>query len=161
VIGKARLNPESQQKYGSPYYVTHRAHLHQVLHARAVELGADIHLNKKVLKFEVADGGDVAFEDGLVIRPDLTIAADGKCEAHPRKDSTQMTSLPGLKSQARKQLNGSTDRGPVGHGLSAYRATISVDEIKADPELAWIIETSSLNLWSVWPGACFCERGPS
>jgi salicylate hydroxylase len=77
VIGKANLNPESEQRFGSPYYVTHRAHLHEVLHQAAVELGVPIHLQKKVVKYGVEEGS-VTFEDGLVVKPDLVVAADGK-----------------------------------------------------------------------------------
>lgn len=58
--------------------MTHRAHLHHVLHQRAVELGVEIHLNKKVLRYEESIVATVVFEDGLVINPDLTVAADGE-----------------------------------------------------------------------------------
>jgi salicylate hydroxylase len=76
-IGKASLNPESEQRFGFPYYVTHRAHLHDVLHHRAVELGVSIHLNMKVERYSV-DEGSVKFEDGSIINANLVIAADGK-----------------------------------------------------------------------------------
>jgi salicylate hydroxylase len=71
------LNPESEQRFGSPYYVTHRAHLHEVLHHRAVELGVSIHLNMKVEKYGV-DEGSVVFEDGSIVTANLVIAAEGK-----------------------------------------------------------------------------------
>lgn len=77
VIGKAAFNPESEQRFGSPYYVTHRAYLHKVLHHKAVELGALIHLNKKVYKYGL-DDGTVAFEDGSLVSADLIVAADGE-----------------------------------------------------------------------------------
>lgn len=76
IIGRARLNPESMQLYGSPYYVTHRAHLHDVLHERTKELGVPIYLKKRVNNYEV-ERGEVTFDDGEVVMKDLVIAADG------------------------------------------------------------------------------------
>ncbi|KAL5335593.1 hypothetical protein BJX70DRAFT_390532 [Aspergillus crustosus] len=128
IIGNARLNPCSEEKFGSPYYVTHRAHLHDALHERAVELGVHVKLRKKVEVYK-PDEGIVRFADGEVVNSDLVIAADG------------------LKSFARKVLNGDQDKGPFGHGLSAYRATVPMSAIRADPQLKWIADSPSLNLW--------------
>ncbi|KAL4862807.1 hypothetical protein BDV12DRAFT_190153 [Aspergillus spectabilis] len=127
VIGNARLNPRSE-KFGSPYYVTHRAHLHDALHERAQELGVLVKLRKRVERYE-AEEGVVRFADGDIVRSDLVVAADG------------------LKSFARKILNGHKDKGPYGHGLAAYRSTVSMDAIRADPQLRWIADSPSLNLW--------------
>ena len=77
VIGSANMNPTFEQRFGSPYYVIHRAHLHDVLHHRAVELGVSIHLNKRVEKYSV-DEGSVSFEDGSIVNADLIIAAEGR-----------------------------------------------------------------------------------
>ncbi|KAL3479834.1 hypothetical protein BJX99DRAFT_255270 [Aspergillus californicus] len=127
IIGNASLNPELQERFGAPYYVTHRAHLHDVLHERVQELGVPVQLGKRVEGYD-ADGG-VEFGDGEVIQADLVVAADG------------------IKSAARKKLNGEKDKGPHGHGLAAYRATVAMHEIRADPLLKWIADSPGLNLW--------------
>ncbi|EXJ56370.1 uncharacterized protein A1O5_12637 [Cladophialophora psammophila CBS 110553] len=128
IIGKAKLNPESEQRFGSPYYVTHRAHLHEVLHDRTVELGVPVYLSKRVQKYDTQNG-EVTFDDGNLIKADLIVAADG------------------LKSTARRELNSAKDKGPWGHGLSAYRGTIAVADMRADPLTKWIVEQPNLHLW--------------
>ncbi|KAL2835281.1 hypothetical protein BDW59DRAFT_156097 [Aspergillus cavernicola] len=127
-IGNARLNPELEEEFGSPYYVTHRAHLHDALHERVRGLGVPVRLGKRVEGYEV-DDGVVRFSDREVVKTDLVIAADG------------------IKSFARKLLNGERDKGPYGHGLAVYRATVSMDDIRADPLLKWIADSPALNLW--------------
>ncbi|KAH8800206.1 hypothetical protein F5884DRAFT_824959 [Xylogone sp. PMI_703] len=128
IIGQAKLNPESEQRFGSPYYVTHRAHLHEALHERTQELGVPVHLKKRVEKYNPGEGS-VVFGDGQVIKADLIIAADG------------------LKSLARRVLNGTKDKGPFGHGLAAYRATVDMAQIKADPLTKSMAESPNLHLW--------------
>ncbi|OAL36219.1 hypothetical protein AYO20_04377 [Fonsecaea nubica] len=128
VIGKARLNPDIKERFGSPYYVTHRAHLHEVLHERTVELGVSVYLSKRVQKYDTQNG-EVTFVDGQMIHADLIVAADG------------------LKSLARRELNGDKDKGPWSHGLSAYRGTISIADIRADSLTRWIAEQPNLHLW--------------
>jgi salicylate hydroxylase len=81
VIGRAKLNPASMQRYGSPYYVTHRAHLHDVLHERTKELQIPIYLNRRVHDYDV-ELGKVVFAGGEVITKDLVIAADGKLDLY-------------------------------------------------------------------------------
>ena len=84
IIGKAKLNPEIEQRFGSPYYVTHRAHLHEVLHQGAVDLGVIVHLKKKVEDYGVEEGS-VTFEDGSVVNADLVVAADGGLNSKPQR----------------------------------------------------------------------------
>ncbi|KAH8810823.1 hypothetical protein F5884DRAFT_875731 [Xylogone sp. PMI_703] len=128
IIGRANLNPESEQRFGSPYYVTHRAHLHEALHSRTQDLGVPIWLQKKVKLYNELEGS-VTFEDGEVVKADLIVAADG------------------LKSLARSEINGTKDKGPFGHGLAAYRATVDIADIEADPLTKPIAESRSLHLW--------------
>lgn len=77
VIGKARFNPELEERFGSPYYVTHRAHLHEVLHERTQELGVRVVLSQKAAEYD-SEKGTVAFADGEVVKADLIVAADGE-----------------------------------------------------------------------------------
>ncbi|KAK0760489.1 hypothetical protein N5P37_006683 [Trichoderma harzianum] len=128
VIGHAKLGSEILQKYGSPYYVTHRAHLHDALYQRTKELKVPVILNHKAKSYDF-NNASVTFEDGTVVDADLVIAADG------------------LKSIARKALTSINDKGPEGHGLAAYRCTVSMAAIKADPLISRIAQKPSLNLW--------------
>lgn len=32
-------------------------------------------------------------------------------------------------------------------GFAAYRATVDVAKMKADPEISWLLERPSLNIW--------------
>lgn len=77
MIGRTNFNPEFEQRFGSPYYVTHRAHLHDVLHERAQELGVSVALNQKAECIDV-ENGIVTFEGGEAIKADLIVAADGR-----------------------------------------------------------------------------------
>lgn len=76
VIGHAKLGSEILQKYGSPYYVTHRAHLHDALYQRTKELKVPVILNHKAKSYDF-NNASVTFEDGTVVDADLVIAADG------------------------------------------------------------------------------------
>ena len=71
------MNPKSEQTFGSPSYVTHRAHLYAALHDAAIELGVVVHLNKTTTRYDPEEG-TVCFDDGLEIQADLVAAADGK-----------------------------------------------------------------------------------
>lgn len=77
VIGRTNFNPECEQRFGSPYYVTHRAHLHDVLHERTQELGVVVELNRKAESID-AENGIVRFTCGETIDADLIVAADGE-----------------------------------------------------------------------------------
>lgn len=77
LIGCAKLGQEVLQRFGSPYYVTHRADLHNVLHDHTRKLEIPIELNKKVEGYAVNEGR-VTFADGTSITADLVIAADGE-----------------------------------------------------------------------------------
>ena len=85
VVGDTRFNPEFSEWYGAPYYVIHRAHLHSVLHDRAVQLGVEIQLNWRVIKYGL-DEGSLTREDGTTIHADLIVAADGRS---PRRKQAQ------------------------------------------------------------------------
>ena len=76
-IAHTRLNPEFQDMFEGPYYVTHRAHLHEVLHERAVQLGAKIRLTCRIVEYR-PDQSSFVLENGSVIHADLIVAADGE-----------------------------------------------------------------------------------
>ncbi|OAP60201.1 hypothetical protein AYL99_05203 [Fonsecaea erecta] len=127
-IAHTRLNPEFSEWFDAPYYVIHRAHLHDILHQRAKELGVEVVLNHRVVQYD-PDTPSFTKEDGTTLTADLIIGADG------------------LKSIARRTLLGERYTEPFSGGLAAFRATVKIDEMKADPDTAWIAESNSLNLW--------------
>jgi len=55
---------------------------------------------------------------------------------------------------ARSTLLGLAEKGLRNHGFAAYRATLSVDDIKANETTAWIVDSPSLNLWLVQSKRC-------
>jgi salicylate hydroxylase len=80
-ISLSRLNPESEKRFGSPYYVTHRAHLHEALHERTQDLDIPVILNRKAESYDV-ENGTVTFMGGEIVRADLVVAADGTMLEH-------------------------------------------------------------------------------
>lgn len=77
VIGYTKLVPEFRQHFEGPYYVVHRAHFHEALHKRAVELGVVVHVAAKVAEYDTATSS-VTLHDGRMVSGDLIVAADGK-----------------------------------------------------------------------------------
>ncbi|KIW68827.1 hypothetical protein PV04_04747 [Phialophora macrospora] len=128
VIGNSRFNPECQELFGSPYYVTHRAHLHEILHQKAVELGVVVRLASRVEKYN-PDEPSFDLAGGETVKADLVVAADG------------------VKSLARKTLLGTADSGLRNHGLAVYRATVKVEEMLKNEKTAPLVESPNLHLW--------------
>jgi salicylate hydroxylase len=75
-IGKTKLVPDFRHKYYAPYWVVHRAHLHQALATHAAELGVSIQLNAKVESYKESEGSVLLF-GGAIESADLVVAADG------------------------------------------------------------------------------------
>jgi len=146
VISRARLNPEIEQRFGSPYYVTHRAHLHEVLYERTQELGVPVLLKQRAETYD-PENGVVIFDNGETIKVDMIIAADGTTFLTDLSVILLLNDNVGLKSKARQILNGSNYKGPKGHGLAAYRTTIQMNQILANPMTNWIAKSTDLNLW--------------
>jgi salicylate hydroxylase len=85
-IAHSRLGDQVLKKYGSPYYVTHRAHLHDALHERTQQLNVPVELSQKVQSYDL-ENSSVTFVDGKTVTADLVIAADGMS----RKDAENGT----------------------------------------------------------------------
>lgn len=80
VIGLTDLGPSFRSRFHAPYYVIHRANFHEVLHARAEELGVHIKLGSKVATYD-AEIPSAILDDGQVLTADLIVAADGEIES--------------------------------------------------------------------------------
>lgn len=77
MIGYTDLGQTFQENFGVPYYVVHRAHFHDALYKRALELGVIIRLDCTVIEYD-SQQGSVTLAGGSVVTGDLVIAADGK-----------------------------------------------------------------------------------
>ncbi|KAI5241768.1 hypothetical protein E4T42_07892 [Aureobasidium subglaciale] len=127
-VGFTKLIPEFQKSFDAPYYVVHRADFHDAMHKLALELGVEVLVSSRVVRYNSEDAA-VVTANGRKYSGDLVIAADG------------------VKSLARAVIIGTTASPPVPTGFAAYRATVDVEKMKEDPEIAWLLETSALNVW--------------
>ncbi|KAJ4362949.1 hypothetical protein N0V83_010066 [Neocucurbitaria cava] len=127
-IGRTALGEAFQDNFEVPYYVVHRAHFHNALHQRALQLGVSIQLGARIVRYNEKNAS-VELSDGTVVQGDLVIAADG------------------IKSIARETLCPEISHELQFNGFAAYRATVDVKKIREDPEIAWIVEKPSLNIW--------------
>ncbi|ORY24553.1 hypothetical protein BCR39DRAFT_486220 [Naematelia encephala] len=128
VIGLTKLVPEFERDFGAPYWVVHRAHLHQALLDRAVELGAKVHVDSRVTHVDF-DAGTVTVKNGRKYSGDLVLGCDG------------------LKSITRSHFLEGEDKGPSPSPFCAYRATVPTELLQGDPELAPLVEQPDLSLW--------------
>lgn len=71
---------EMRERYGAPYIVVHRAVLHSMLHKHAVEAGATLRLNTRVVKYDFENGA-VELHDGSRLTADLVVGADGELQS--------------------------------------------------------------------------------
>jgi salicylate hydroxylase len=76
MIGHTKLIPDFRETFGAPYYVIHRAHFHDALYRRALELGVMVHTGAKVVDYDL-DAPSITLEDGSMHVADLVIAAEG------------------------------------------------------------------------------------
>jgi salicylate hydroxylase len=125
---------ESAARYpGSFYWDFHRANLHRCLYDRAVELGAVVQTNSRVLDVETGLGqsgekGKVVLEGGREVKADLVVGADG------------------INTKLREVMLGREDP-PTPTGDLAYRLLLSTKEMLKDPDLASFVTDPQVNYW--------------
>jgi salicylate hydroxylase len=78
-IGFTKLVPDFRENFNAPYYVVHRAHFHNALYQRALELGVDVRIDSRVDQYDL-DTPSVTLGNGAVLSADLIVAADGECD---------------------------------------------------------------------------------
>lgn len=154
-IGYTKLVPDFREKFDAPFYVVHRAHLHQAMLERALEAGVEVKTKHKVRSY--SDSGASVFVEGVgEISADLVVAADGKdfkqiCDYTPVADI-----FTGIHSLARPKVNGQSEDKPVETGFAAYRATVDVEKMKEDPDTSWLLESPAQNIWyAIIRSLCF------
>ena len=130
---------ESAAKYpGTFYWDFHRAHLHNCLLARAVELGAVIRCNARVEDVVVSPNGNGASVllseekalpgEALRLEADLVVGADG------------------INSRTREIMLGHEDP-PTETGDLAYRLLLRTEEMVKDEALRGFVEDPQVNYW--------------
>ncbi|CAK9780354.1 unnamed protein product [Cutaneotrichosporon oleaginosum] len=127
-IGVTRLVPHFAAAFGAPYWVVHRAHLHEALVGRARALGATVEVQWRIESVDF-DAPSVTTADGRVVRGDIVVGCDG------------------LKSVTRRFFLGGEDPGPRETRFCAYRSTVPMAALRADPELRGLVEKPDLHLW--------------
>lgn len=124
---------------GTFYWDFHRANLHKVLLERAVELGADIKVQSRVVDVRISssdNNGDsdnaatatVILDSGVEYVADLVIGADG------------------INSCLREVLLSRADP-PTPTGDLAYRLLIPTEHMLTDPELRPFVTNPQVNYW--------------
>lgn len=68
---------------------------------------------------------------------------------HPDLDMKSDSFVKGVLSMARKEVLGGADNPPQLTGFAAYHAVVDIERMRQDPEVAWLLEKPSFNLWSV------------
>ncbi|GAD99320.1 hypothetical protein MYCGRDRAFT_54325 [Paecilomyces variotii No. 5] len=119
-----------EQALGRPWWVVHRAHLHDGLAAVAKKLGAEIYIDSRVTHLEYQSGDKVKVETlkGAQYTFDLVIGADG------------------INSVVRKTLFPDVRPEPPTNNC-AYRAIVPYDEIRKDPVAKELIEKLTMEVW--------------
>jgi len=77
LIGHTKLVPDFRKNFNGPYYVIHRAHFHDALYKRALQLGVRVRIASRVEKYD-SEAPSIQLASGEVIKSDLIIAADGE-----------------------------------------------------------------------------------
>jgi len=123
---------ESASKYpGTFYWDFHRASLHKCLLDRAIELGAVVQNNSRVVDVRICRTGEsarVVLESGREMEADLVVGADG------------------INSRLREVMLGREDP-PIPTGDLAYRLLLPTSKMIQDPELSSLVTDPQVNYW--------------
>ncbi|KXT01886.1 hypothetical protein AC578_2172 [Pseudocercospora eumusae] len=126
---------EAAREYKAPFWDFHRADLHGAMLERAVELGATLQTNARVVDIDTShsEKATVILQSGGKVVADLVIGADG------------------IFSRCRDLLVGKLDP-PTPTGDLAYRVLLSTEGMETDPELAPFLREHHVRYW-MGPGA--------
>ncbi|RLL96755.1 hypothetical protein CFD26_105878 [Aspergillus turcosus] len=129
LVGHTKI-PTIEAALGRPWWLVHRAHLHDGLAAVAKDLGATVHIDSRVVVVEYRDSDKVKVvtEKGDTYIFDLCVGADG------------------LNSVVRKMLFPNVQPEPPTTN-SAYRATVPYDRIRQDPIARELVEKQTMEVW--------------
>jgi salicylate hydroxylase len=124
---------EYEAECGTPFWDFHRSNLHKALLDRAIELGAKLSTDKRVVDIEYEFNGPVTQSiavcaEGARYKADLIVGADG------------------INSKCREILLGHEDP-PLLTGDLAYRLLLDTEEMMKDPDLRSFVEDPQVNYW--------------
>ncbi|ODM14402.1 hypothetical protein SI65_10137 [Aspergillus cristatus] len=122
--------PVVEKALGRPWWLVHRAHLHDGLAVVAKRLGAVIHINSRVVSLDYQAGGEVTLktQKGDTYQFDLCVGADGV------NSIVRRTLFPDVRPDA-KTTN------------CAYRAVIPYERIRQDAIAKEIIQKQTMEVW--------------
>lgn len=124
---------EYEAQTGTPFWDFHRANLHMALLNRAVELGARLTTNSRVVDIECESSGDSTRA--------IAVCADGR-----RHMADLVVGADGINSKCREILLGHKDP-PLLTGDLAYRLLLDTEQMMKDPELRNFVEDPQVNYW--------------
>lgn len=124
---------EYEAEIGTPFWDFHRANLHKCLLDRAVELGATVETNARVV--------DIVNEvEGAFSKATAVLANGGK------RIADLIVGADGINSRCREILLGRPDP-PILTGDLAYRLLLNTEDMMKDPELKSFVEDPQVNYW--------------
>lgn len=124
---------EYEAQCGTPFWDFHRANLHMALLDRAIELGAKLTTNSRVVDIEYDLSGDGTRATAL-------------CANSKRYEADLIVGADGINSQCRELLLGRADP-PLLTGDLAYRLLLDTEQMMKDPELRHFVEDPQVNYW--------------
>ncbi|KAH6638404.1 hypothetical protein C7974DRAFT_160160 [Boeremia exigua] len=124
---------EYEAHCGTPFWDFHRANLHMALLERAVELGAKLMTNSRVVDIEYESSED-------------TTKAIAVCENAQRYKADLVVGADGINSATRELLLGHPDP-PLLTGDLAYRLLLDTEQMMKDPDLRHFVEDPQVNYW--------------
>lgn len=130
ILNIESIGKEINDKYGSPYWLIHRADYQKILLDKALEMGAEVKLNSLVNNIDCNIPAAI-LQDGSIIEGDLVLGADG------------------LRSRVREAVVGHPDP-PCDTGDMAYRVLVPMSEIRNNPQLEELFTEdafASMNFW--------------
>jgi len=82
-----------KEKFGGPFWDTHRADLQMALYEKAQELGVEFQFGAKVTAYDFSKP-TATLATGETLEGDLIVGADGKCLSKPQNISNFINSRP-------------------------------------------------------------------
>ncbi|KAB8304608.1 hypothetical protein EYC80_003984 [Monilinia laxa] len=131
ILSSTTISPDFRDIYKTPYLITHRAELQNLLFREATKLGAVVEFSATIQRINF-DISALDLADGTTRIFDVILGADGE------------------KSFCRESLLGRDD--PLDDsGFDIYRATVKTDDVAKHPGLAELVKVHSINMW-IGPG---------
>ncbi|KAL2837826.1 hypothetical protein BJX68DRAFT_249489 [Aspergillus pseudodeflectus] len=127
LLGKDTQPGEAASKYGHEAVIGHRGDIHGILAEYVVKVGARLHMNTRVTKYDNTKPS-IILEDGTEIVSDAVICADG------------------VKSGGREAVLGYEDH-PKHSGYAVYRAFMDGERLKGDPLAEKFLNENAMRLF--------------